>query len=206
MNTFASNPGDVRVNKWRLRWSEPFWSVFWIIAAIAFLGMSAFERSGLWVSLAGLSIGFFLGTGRSPDHFQKGDVNISKVLSLKPALFATSTNMRNTFSDNEYPVVKIVRRRVPGYRGNTWKVGDYFPAACMYSGSLKKDHWKNFFPLPLTMATDSVETIVGHLEGLEHLRSELDLRLSLVPRPYKPGLYFLDQKKLEALRGRSEIP
>lgn len=132
-------------------------------------------------------------------QFRHGDINISKIISLSPPLFATSTNMRKQLGGAEYPVVKIVRRRVPNARGLRWKAGDYFAAACLYSGG-RQAHWDDFDPLPLSMAIDRVEVLMGETDRLAYWIPELELRLSLVRNVRKPGLYFLDAEQLALLR------
>lgn len=199
--TVAGNPGKLKVNRWRLYWSEPVGPVILIAGGLCLLVLSIFDPSPALPVLGGLCLGFAgFGSGRHVRQFEEGDVNISRILSLNPPLFATSTNMQNRLDSKPYPVMKIVRRRVPNLRGIRWKVGDYFPAACFYSGSLKRDHWVNFSPLPVSMATDRVEAIHAQMDRIDHLRGELDRRLTLVPRPYKPGLYFLDHEKLAAMK------
>lgn len=198
--TVAGNPGKLKVNRWRLYWSEPVWPVILITSGVSLLALSLLDRSPALPVLGGLCIGFAgFGSGRHVRQFEEGDVNISKILSLDPPLFATSTNMQNSWDAKPYPVVKIVRRKVPGMRGVRWKVGDYFPAACFYAGSMKRDHWVDVFPLPVSMATDRVEAVDMQMSRIDHLRGELDRRLKLVPRPYRPGLYFLDNEKLSTM-------
>jgi hypothetical protein len=137
-------------------------------------------------------------------RFTKGDVNISKVLSLNPPLFATSTNMRNSHGSRLYPAIKIVRRSVPAVRGRRLKVGDYFSAACLYCGSFQSPYWDNFYPVPISVATDDPAVIDHHDAGLVYLHDELEARLSLVDTPDKPGIYFIDQERLEALQARTK--
>lgn len=204
MATLASNPGRIRVNRLRLLRNEPFWPIALAVSTVGLFALSrvSFTLFYTLASLVGfvilwLYIVFYLKARQA--HFQEGDINISKVLSLNPPLFATSTNMQTGFDDRTYPVVKIVRGRVPGARGVHWKTGDYFAAACLYSGSLRKPHWKDFEPLPLSIATDRIEVLEEHSMRLAHLREDLERRLSLVQTPRKPGLYFLDSAKLAAL-------
>lgn len=199
--TVAGNPGKLKVNRWRLYWSEPLRPIILIVLGAGFFLASVFDPSPALPVAGGFCFGLLLtGGGKHVRQFEEGDVNISKILSLDPPLFATSTNMQNSWNAKPYPVVKIVRRKIPNVRGQAWKVGDYFPAACLYSGSMKRDHWTDFSPLPVSMATDRVEAIHMQMERINHLRDELDQRLTLVPKPYKPGLYFLDHETLEAMR------
>jgi hypothetical protein len=205
MNTYASNPGKIRVNYWRLIRHKPFWSLAIGVGTIGMFVFGALKGDAGAVNLAMLVLVFFLayrllhvwGLSR---HFQVGDVNVSKVLSLNPPLFATSTDMQTGRDNMQYPAVKIVRGKVANARGMKWKVGDRFAAACMYSGALGSRHWTDFEPLPLSMATDDAEVLQEHMRRLEHLFEELDLRLLLVPDVRKPGLYFLDAARLASLR------
>lgn len=207
MQTYASNPGNVRVKWLRLLFHMPL-VTFLLVgggAAISYLGYVTDNM--ILTVIGGLTVGLiFWVINNARYRFIEGDVNISKVLSLNPPLFATSTNMRNTHGKLLFPVIKIVRRKVPSARGRRFKVGDYFPAACLYSGTFEKPHWDNFYPVPLSVATDNLLTIDHHNEDLEYLRAEFEARLSLVDTPNKPGLYFIDEARLEARKTRPAVP
>jgi hypothetical protein len=203
MVTLATNPGQIRVSRLRLLLSEPFWPIALTISTVGLFALSrvsnpVFYTLAAIVSLAVLWLYLVFYLKARQAHFQEGDVNISKVLSLNPPLFATSTNMQTGLDQRVYPVVKIVRGKVPGARGLRWKVGDYFAAACHYSGSLKARHWKDFEPLPLSFATDRVEVLEEHSRRLENLQEDFERRLALVKTPRRPGLYFLNAESLAA--------
>ena len=208
MKTYAGNPGKLRVNRWRLIRHEPFWPLTLFVCTVGLIVLA--RLSDQLVYALGAVIGFalfwiyivfyFMGRER---QFRDGDVNISKIISLSPPLFATSTNMQTGMDRREYPVVKIVRGRVPNARSLSWRVGDYFAAACLYSGSGRSGHWDDFDPLPISMATDRVEVLLEQVERLAYLQRELDLRISLVKNTRRTGIYFLSPEKLAALRAES---
>lgn len=206
MKTYASNPGNVRVKYLRVLAHSPTAIVLFGGGGAALLS-SGYVFNNLFLTIAGgVFVGLLIfGLDGARHQFSNGDVNISKVLSLDPPLFATSTNMRNGYGDSKFPAVKIVHGKVPSVRGKRWEVGDYFPAACLYSGSLKKPHWDNFFPEPLSRATDDLAVIEHHNKNLEYLRDELDARLSLVDSPGEPGIYFIDEERLSARQAEGRL-
>ncbi len=204
-NTRASNPGEIDVELSRVVSNKPLWPLIFSIPVIVFVCLSIFTESG-WLRLL-----FRFGTGFSllpllmfwnyqKDRYTKGDVNIGKVLSTRPALLAVSTNMTTGMDDRRYPVIKIVSGKVPRVDGHSWEAGDYFAAACLYSGPLGKPHWIDFSPSPQSCATGTYEDLKASEDALAYLQEEFELRMSLVPTPDKPGLYFLDEDRLEALK------
>lgn len=204
MPTYADNPGNLKPSRWRILCHEPVWPLALIVSTVGLFTLARLDDNLIY-ALGGV-IGFavfwiyivFYLIARVR-QFRHGDINISKIISLSPPLFATSTNMRKQLGGAEYPVVKIVRRRVPNARGLRWKAGDYFAAACLYSGG-RQAHWDDFDPLPLSMAIDRVEVLMGETDRLAYGIPELELRLSLVRNVRKPGLYFLDSEQLALLR------
>lgn len=207
MKTYASNPGNVRVKQLRLLYHMPLVTLAFLGGGAALLIIGFFQNNAILGFLGAVCLGLlFWVIDNARYRFTQGDVNISKVLSLKPPLFAISTNMRNTGGSLLFPVVKIVRRKVPNVRGRRLKVGDYFATACLYAGTDQKPHWDNVYPVPLSVATDDVETIEHHDEQLEYLRDELEARLALVDTPEKPGLYFIDEARLAARKSRPAVP
>jgi hypothetical protein len=208
METYASNPGNVRVKWLRLLFNMPRTALTLIGGGGTLLYFGYIANNMILTVIGGLCIGLLYAIlSRARYRFIEGDVNISKVLSLNPPLFATSTNMRNTGGPTLYPVIKIVRRKVPNARGRRVKVGDYFPAACLYfGGSEQQPHWDNFDPVPLSVATDNLTTIDHHNEDLEYLHEEFEARLALVDTPNKPGLYFIDETRLATHRARPAVP
>lgn len=207
MDTRASNPGEIRIDRWRLLRYEPVWPIVLILSVIGLFYLGLTGAGAIYIgsgSFGILVVWIYIATyfRLREMQFAEGDVNISKVISLDPPLLATSTNMQTGFDSNEYPVVKIVRGKVPAARGRRWKAGDYFASACLYIGPHRKPRWKNVFPLPISLATDRIEVIEEQDRRVADLREELDRRLSLVPTPRRPGLYFLDAARLAALRGK----
>jgi len=200
--TFASNPGQIKVDKIRLTLNKPVWPGICIGFIGAIILLAKFLGSFWWFLL---TIPFWLALWlfyfRENNHYANGDVNISKVISDNPLTIATSTNMRNSYGDLEYPVVKIVHRKIPKVKGLSWKVGDYLASACLYNGSFEKAFWDDVFPFPLSFATSDADVIRHHESALEYLQEELELRLTLIDDVTKPGLYFVDEAKLNGLRG-----
>lgn len=195
--TYASNPGEIKLDILRFTILRRGWP---IALLLMFLGVSylAFVVGPLWWGIAylfiiGLTWLYYAGAKR---QFEGGDVNISKVISLNPPRFATSTNMRNSFGPKNYPVIKIVADKIPNTKGKKYAVGDYFPAACLYSGSFEKEHWDDFDPDPLSVGTGDDQTIKTHMDNLADLIEDFEKRLSLVKDLKTEGIHFLDEAKL----------
>lgn len=205
MKTYASNPGNIRVKLLRVLYHMPRVSLVLILGAVGLFTLAFVNREMISASFGIVCLGILWRVIDNANYrFTAGDVNISKVLSLDPPLFATSTNMQNNYGLRFYPAIKIVRGKVPAARGQRVEVGDYFAAACLYAGSFERPYWDNFYPVPISVATDDLAVIEHHDQALVPLRDELNARLALVDTPEKPGIYFIDQDRLEALKSRTK--
>lgn len=201
MASYASNPGKIKVEFLRLMIRKPKWPLIFGLPTILCAYLAYRTGAWLWIIPSTLFAGMlWLFWKRQLIHFTLGDVNISKILSTNPPLLATSTNMLTGMDHRRYPVIKIVRGRVPAVPGKKWKTGDYFTAACMYGGPRGKAHWELLDPWPQSCATGNYEDLKASEDALAYLQEEFELRISLVPTPDEPGLYFLDEDRLEALK------
>ena len=198
--TVASNPGRIRVQPLRFVASNPVTALLPVITlAVAAYGAFAWGNWLLMV-LPVLSTPYCALAFRiKKQKFEQGDVNVSKILSSDPPLFAVATDMQTSHGGDRHPAVKIVHGRVPAVPGIEWKAGDFFATASLYRGDVDHDRWDDFFPEPLSCATADADALRAHDARLVGDRPMLDLRLSMVPRPYEPGLYWLDEEELERL-------
>lgn len=201
MDTYASNPGQVNASFFRLLRYRPKWYFIWGALFLVFQYWGHFSGNyWLYIFCAIFAFLFYLTFKRQQVHFSHGDVNIAKIISRSPDMFATYTNMLTGLDDKDYPVVKVVRSKIPEVEGLGFEVGDYISAACMYAGPMDKAHWLDFFPIPMTVATTDMEALTFHRENLVSSQDELELRLTMLAQPLTPGLYFLDEDELNAKR------
>lgn len=201
MDTYASNPGQINAKFTRLLRHNPKWYVIWGGLFLVFQYWGHFSGNyWLYIGCALFAILFFLTFKRQQIHFSRGDVNIAKIISRSPDVYAAYTNMLTGLDDKDYPVVKIVQRKIPVVEGMSFEVGDYISAACMYSGPMDKAHWLDFFPIPMSVGTSDLDALRFHRKNLESSQAELELRLTMVPQPLAPGLYFLNEDELNAKR------
>jgi hypothetical protein len=190
-STRATNPGRVSVNYfqwWRFfpRWPtiHTIMAIVWLVPAVAFSNFML----GIFGALAALfGILYFI---RVKDHFQYGDANPGRVVSLNPTCIAVATNLRK--GPGSYPVLKIVQIPLKKSLGKPLAIGDSVPTVALYGSSdPESPRWSDFYPHPVECATGSREQI----ESVEATFTEKDyakLESALAQVPHKtPGLHLL---------------
>lgn len=196
--TYASNPGYLKVSYIKLTLNKPKWPLIFGVPILVFLYLYTMHGV-VWylipLGIFSLMLGIYY--DRTKQHFRLGDVNISKVISVKPPVIAVSTNMETKAFGKRFPVIKVLKRRVPRAKNMRWEEGSFFASACLYRGALGNDHWDDFFPFPLSFATSDTDAIREHETFLEYLHDDFDQRYDLAGRPKEPGLYYLDPDKLD---------
>ncbi|MFY8073681.1 MAG: DUF3239 domain-containing protein [Pirellula sp.] len=186
----ASNPGNLDVQY--LRWfkSYPMWPLVWFSTLAIFTLLSIFLHWVFWIPAVLLLVMNLLYWRRVSDHFHHGCANPGVVLSLEPMLIAVATDL--TMGDGQYPVIKIIEKKLASICGNPPKVGSIVPTVALYQPSMKPDqtHWADFDPRPVDCATSDLGEIKRVIESFtpEDLK-ELHSWIQQVPRPYQPGLY-----------------
>jgi len=160
MDTVASNPGQVKASFLRLLRYKPKWYIIWGVLFLVFQYWGHFSGNyWLYIGCAVFAALLFLTFKRQQIHFSHGDVNIAKIISRSPDMFAMYTNMLTGLDDLDYPVVKVVRSKIPVVDGLSFEVGDYISVGCMYAGPMDKAHWIDVFPIPMSVATTDLNAL-----------------------------------------------
>ncbi|RYG20709.1 DUF3239 domain-containing protein [bacterium] len=197
--TFASNPGGVELKPlvYARYFPGPLLQLtFGAILAFAGLLLLIFTKGA---SALLLLLGARLVTmgwqwmGRIERHFLKGCALPGIVVATKPITVAALTDL-STGGGATYNTVKIVKMPKLKRAGSGKLVeGDRVPVVALYSGRMPTPKWDDFYPSPVLFATNDptevarVEASIGQKEW-----REMDEALTLIPKPYRPGLYPVD--------------
>jgi hypothetical protein len=189
--TFASHPGNVRVNFLRYLRYFPWPAVIPVTFALAaFAWPLIVNVDQWWVVLAGIAaVVIQLGPiyWRARLQFMHGCLNPAIVLRTKPLLLAVYTDL-STSDDLSFPVIKVIRH--PRLLSDRFKVGDRCVTVALYAGYEGRAKWDDFEPLLLNVATDDPAVISNSIARLPETDWFLLLEfLPRVPKPPKPGLY-----------------
>ena len=128
------------------------------------------------------------------EHFVYGNVTPGVIVSLDPMLIAVLTNLSKGVGD--YHVIKIIEQRFSTVMEKPPFVGATFPAVALYQQSEDESlpYWEDFDPRPIEFATADQSAIKNILSRMEKTDwKELKLGLRGVPRPFKPGLYHVQE-------------
>ena len=135
------------------------------------------------------------------------------VVSVNPPLVAVGADLSKT-AEEAWPAIKILRQPLHTFAGPPLQVGDRLPAVALYhSRSLAamftyeaiglnvdasdEPHWSDISPAVVPCVTDDPATIQDARRRLSEsgdVWAELEANLALVPKPYKPGLYWMRQR------------
>ena len=184
-NTTASNPGEInfKLAVWlrhNLETVVPF-----SIALILFL-ILGFLYSYYWLlvvfCILMVSVYCYI---RVSEHFS-ADSNLGVIVSKEPLLLAVYTDLTKGYGS--YPVIKVI-----DYKSlKAVELGMEVGTVSTYSGSLggEVQYWDNFYPLPVTYATDDHREIEKVLSTYPDGQKEFILScMEQLPKPYKKGLY-----------------
>lgn len=208
MESYSDDPGLVKASAWRVMWFHPKYFLMFEILTIIFISI-AWASSNLWIQilfciLAVIAqIGFMLYCKLISILFKDGDSNLGRV--LRPNVYAVPANLRMSYDEPRYAAVKVMKHKIPKVIGVSGEIGTDVPTVALYNPPKSgQNHWSDLNPIPSTVGTNDPDIIRHHIDKQAHLRSELDRRLSLLcpdgnESELKPGLYLLDDEKLEAL-------
>lgn len=205
-NTVASNPGELKVQPLRWLIYRPFWPILWA----GFLVLSLyFAVTGHWAffMLVGVLVAFnWFYWRRLKEQFYAGCANPAKVISVNPFLVAAKTDLRCSFDAPHCQSIKVIKGRLPKKNtGQAYEIGDRLPTVSLYSGSMDKDRWLDFDPIPACLVSNNQAAIDVIDADLEDEWDELNFWLAKVPQPYKLGLYAFDQGN-DIPRGATQEP
>jgi hypothetical protein len=187
-NTLASHQGRTSVSmaRWALRF--PMWPV--ILAVLLLTSIVSFfaeNPSALYliftasVLLIALVANLFY-LRRIHEHFSYGDANPGIVVSVKPLLIATRTDLSK--GHGRYPAIKVVREPRSGFAKGL-KIGYRVATVALYRGDPNdgRPYWDDFFPYAVepvaadhTEATSLLESFdMGEWQALEAGLCELEV-------------------------------
>ncbi len=187
----ASHPGRLRANVWRVATSYPFWpvtlAIVWLLGLLAvfdgfhysaflFLAFAAYVNAAWWWEIRG--------------WFQRGDICAGAIVSTKPLLVATLTDL--TAGEGSYPAVKVRREPVRRWSAAAVKVGAPVASVARYDGARGNVHWSNFHPRAAQCAVADESEVKRLLGEIDKPRwAALEAAIRQLPKPLRPGLYRL---------------
>lgn len=186
-DTFASNPGNVELNKWVwFRHNMTHVSLLSLSLFISILAALCVNIGFLLIVGIAIFINIFYWS-RIKEHFLYGDSNGGIVVATHPTLIVVvSTNLTKGFG--YFPVIKIIE--CPSLK--SLSVGDRIPTVAVYTPSTDDSlsHWIDFDPIPLTYATNDSKAINKAMQSYSNEQWEkLESYLLAFKKPYKTGLY-----------------
>lgn len=191
----ASNPGMVQVNYLHWFLNYPLWPIIWALSLVVFAVLTYMVHRGFGVpAFLLLLMNRFYWT-RVREQFRYGCVNPGVVVSLRPLLIAVSTDLSKGVG--EYPVVKIINKRLTSIAGQRPQIGTRVATVALYSQGTDsaKPHWIDFDPRPVDCATTNIAQITRVLHSIPAEEwQQLERWLPQVPKPYTPGLYMIQQE------------
>jgi hypothetical protein len=193
--TYATHPGRVKAQYFRVLGSYPFWPCLSLLAIII---------GGGWMYVVGFQFwpAFVAGLGAAKlvaliseirPHFREGDVCAGVVVCEAPLMVASMTDL--TMGEGAYPAVKIHREPRRRFTDAAAKLGSPVASIARYYGypGLKLiKNWVDFHPMPVQCATANEAEPARVLREISASRwAELQAALPRLPQPFRPGLYRL---------------
>ena len=188
-DTFASNPGEVKVNKLKYLTSYPVW--FWVWHGGLAFGLAMIPLQ----MIVGIVIALFFAFcvwfywGRIKTHFDSGCANPAQVVSLDPPLIAAHTDL--TKGGYPTPVIKVVEQPIDKHAGPPLKVGQLIPTVALYEDRFDEGpHWSTFDPKPVGCVTND-ENVVERVRASFDQEDLAEMRhgLAQIPNPPIEGHY-----------------
>jgi hypothetical protein len=201
--TYATHPGRVKAQYFRVLLSYPFWPCLSLVAIIIGVAWLAVVGLQFWPTfMAGLgALKLFAVISEIRPHFREGDVCAGVVVCEAPLMVASFTDLTTdlTAGEGAYPAVKIHREPRRRFTDAAAKLGSPVASIARYEGypavwreALKLEHWTDFNPLPVQCATaDEAEAARVMREISPSRWAELQAALRQLPEPFRPGLYRL---------------
>lgn len=135
---------------------------------------------------------------RIREHFAHGCINPAKIVSAQPYLIAVSGDLGLRHGD-PWPVIKIMPQPLARTGGRRMRVGEEIATVALYFGTGDQGHWDGFEPIAVECVTDDPTAIQHATRQLQKSQEgdvwdDLEKHLAHVPRPYRPGLYWIRPK------------
>lgn len=187
----ASNPGHLRANRLKYCLAFPKWSTF-CFGGLAFFTVLTFLVHYMFVvgTLLFLCLCAFYWV-HLRERFIHGCINPGVIVSEEQGLIAVATDL--TTGIGSYPVIKVLHHPLLMMLNQRRSKGTLVPTVAVYRGDENSPHWSDFFPIAVdcvTFGREPVDRILRQIdpEDWDQLRGGLEQ----VPRPFRPGLYFVD--------------
>ena len=199
-NTFASNPGLIRLNLASWMAANPWVPI--VAGTLALTGAIMFLFSWpVGLVLCG-SAAVFLDREirRAKQKFYAGDVCPGVVISAQYNLVAVFTNLM-TGSNDPKPAIKILKQPLGRLSSEAAYDGMRVAAVALYYGQAREGAWRDFSPEVINCVVREPEEIARVLGSIpEREWQNLDSNLSQIPEA-RVGLYRLWDTKLNAAPG-----
>src|SRR5262249_39546295 len=130
------------------------------------------------------------GVGYLRGKFRSGCLLPGQIVSTKPLLVASVSDLSNGGDQLEYTMVVIKKIPASYFKAAPRPpvVGDSCPVCALYGGSVGKPAWDRFDPDPVWLATDNADVVARAMEQVpEDGWAELDAALAKVEQPYRVG-------------------
>ena len=187
-DTYASNPGQVKVNKLKYASSYPKWFAIWHGLLLFTIGLCFWS---LWfIPLVLLFVAAcWLYWKRISIQFLSGCANPALIVSMDPPLIAAYTNLSKGAYDTN--VIKITRQPIKKLSTGVATVGQKIATVALYRDRFQNgEHWSSFDPKPVACVTKDQNAINGVMSSFSSEDwNEIEEAILQVPKPYQPGHY-----------------
>jgi len=160
--TEASNPGGLRVSRWRWLLRHPRWPMALGLVLVVVSSAAVKIHWGWWLPVMLVLLGNWYYWRRVYEHFAFGCLNPGQVVSVSPLKIAVLTDL--SFGQGYYPALKIVEVKSSGRWTVPIVIGARVATIAVYSRSTEEDvrHWDDFDPHP-------VDPLVSDLDDARRL-------------------------------------
>ena len=193
-DTVASNPGRLSPNLLRFALAFPRWPMIWMGALLTSLSLMVAVHWAFAILAAILLVGNGFYWYAIYSGFRYGCVNPAVVVSREDRLIAVFTDL--TTGRGDYPVIKVLHHPLSLMSSVDPRVGTRLATIATYRGDDEERHWRDFHPHAVNCVTTDGSEIRRVLQSIPAEDwDSLQRGLQQVPRPFKPGLYFVDPQE-----------
>lgn len=184
----ASNPGMLRVSYLRYALAFPKWVFIWHALLLGSIALVLVHWSFVFL-VAFFAFCVWLYWRRVKFRFIGGCVNPAQVISLSPPLIAVYTDLSKGLG--EWQVIKVLPQPLSKMAGGMPKIGQQMATISVYQSlNDELDHWDNFYPIIVDVATGDVGEIERIQESVDSEDwDELKQGMQQISQPYVPGIY-----------------
>lgn len=187
--TAASNPGMLRVSRWRWFKAFPKWPIIWHGLFLASLVLGIVVHWSIFLPAAFFAYCCYFYWNRVKSQFIAGCVNPGQVVSVNPPLVAVLTNL--TKGGTDCNVIKVLRQPLSKMIDGEPSIGQRVATVAFYNSyNDELDHWDDFDPVVVDCVAAEQADITRVLSSIESDDwQELADNLPQIPSPPVPGLY-----------------